>query len=86
MSMWVGRKLLLGNCSMRYPTTVRPVHMHCPTTVHPTHMDVGSVENARSNFQPWTYAFFAMSQGWRCDYWILNIKKVSSRRRRDLKV
>ena len=24
--------LLLGNCSMRYPTTVRPVHMRCPTT------------------------------------------------------
>ena len=20
---------------MRYPTTVRPVHMHCPATVHP---------------------------------------------------
>jgi len=27
--------LLLGNCPLRYPTTVRPVHMRCPTTVHP---------------------------------------------------
>jgi hypothetical protein len=30
--------------------------MRYPTTVHPTRMDVGSVENAKSNFQPWTYA------------------------------
>ena len=29
------RQLLLGNCSMRYPTTVRPVHMRCPNNLRP---------------------------------------------------
>ncbi len=28
------RQLLLGNRSLRYPTTVRPVHMRCPNKLH----------------------------------------------------
>ncbi len=43
------RQLLLGNCSMRYPTTVLPVHMHCPTT---TTTDGGSADIAGANICP----------------------------------
>ncbi len=51
--------------TMHYPTTVHPTHMAriVPTILlhflHPWRSDVGSVENARSNFQPWTYALHA---------------------------
>ena len=34
---------------MRYPTTVRPVHMHCPTT---TATDGGSADIAGANICP----------------------------------